>query len=331
MSNHRGSPQFIEEAFKLAEAGLYKQTEIVDKLKRKGFNVSKSLLNRILRNPLYTGLIKVQWFPDYIEARHKPIISKDIFFRVQGILDGKRPTMTPKLRNHPDFPLRNFIRCDKCGQKLTGSWSTGRKKVRYPYYHCRTQGCSLSVRKEVLDTKFIKYLESFQPKDDTLVLFEAIVRDIWKTKQKESIKETSLLKKELRQLEEKRLRIEGLIINGSFDVETYKRNSERINEGMMLKRIELSEVQIELNDIESCLRYCRFFLSNCAALWRRAELDLKQRFQKLIFPKEIYYNGETFGTAGVAFIFRHLRQICNKEFCLAPGQDSNQMRDITPL
>ena len=75
--------EYIAEAFKLAEKGMYGQVEIYKKLKKNGFKkITKGLLNRVLRNPLYCGLIKVDWFPDYIDAIHKPIISKETFFKV---------------------------------------------------------------------------------------------------------------------------------------------------------------------------------------------------------------------------------------------------------
>ncbi len=308
----------IKEAFKLAETGLYKQTEIVDKLKRKGCNVSKSLLSRILQNSLYAGLIKVKWFTDYITAIHEPLVSRDVFFKVQVILNGKRPNIAPRQRNHPDFPLRNFVRCKKCDQKLTGSWSTGRKKVRYAYYHCPTKGCSLTVPKKILENTFVDLLQSIQPKKDTLDLFEAIVVDVWKGKQQDSLREKSKLEKKLGELESKRKTIDNLIIEEVFDKDTYRRNVEAVEEEIIVVNIELNEANIELNDIESCLNYCRFFLSNCASLWVGAELDLRQRFQNLILPEGISYDGKVFGTARLAFIFRHLQQLSTKELHLAP-------------
>lgn len=46
--------KFIKESFLLAEKGIYKQTEMVSKLKKRGFkSINNSLLNRILRNPVY--------------------------------------------------------------------------------------------------------------------------------------------------------------------------------------------------------------------------------------------------------------------------------------
>ncbi len=309
---------FIKEAFRLTETGLYKQTEIVDKIKRKGFIISKSFLSRALQNPLYASLIKVEWFPDYIEAIHEPLVSRDVFFKVQVILNGKRPNIAPRQKNHPDFPLRNFVKCTKCGQKLTGSWSTGRKRVRYAYYHCRTKGCPLTVSKKILEDKFIDLLESIQPKKEILDLFEAIIVDVWKNKQKDSFGEKSKLEKRLEKLKLERKKIDSLVIGEVFDKDTYRRNVERVEEEIMVVKIELNEASIELNDAEGCLNYCKFFLSNCASLWVGAELNLRQRFQNLIFPQGICYDGKAFGTTPLAFIFKYLQQLRTKELHLAP-------------
>ena len=139
--------QFIVEIFRLVETGLYKQTEVLAELRKRGMvrKLTKTHLAWLLRNSLYAGLLKPKWFPDYVEAIHKPIISKETFFKVQAILDGRRPGIVPKIRNNPDFPLRNFVRCGKCGEKLTGGWSKGRSK-KYAYYHCWGKGCSLNIR-----------------------------------------------------------------------------------------------------------------------------------------------------------------------------------------
>lgn len=311
--------KFVVEAFRLAESGLYKQIEIADHLRKKGFKrATKGLVNRILTNPLYAGLIKVDWFPDYRKAIHRAIISEETFFKVQLLLQGKRPSITPRVRNHPDFPLRCFIRCPKCGQKLTGGWSTGRKKIKYAYYNCRTKGCSLNIRKQDLEGKFYEYLKSFEPNKEVLELFEATIADVWKSKQAQRIKEQLRLKRELKRLQERKDRVDELMIKGVFDEETYKQKSDEIKNEILVKQIELSEANIELNDIEACLNFCKFFLSNLADLWANADLGLKQRFQKLVFPAEIYYERETFRTTATALIFKHLQQKSPSEFPLAP-------------
>ncbi len=282
--------KFVIDAFNLFETGLYKQTDLIPKLKKLGFKKpTKSLINRILTNPLYAGLIQCKWIPEYIEAIHKPIISKETFFKVQQILAGKRPTITPRARNHPDFPLRRFLRCPKCDQKLTAGWSTGRKGVRYAYYHCRTKNCSLNVKKHDLEAKFYDHLLSFKPREDILDLFEAIVLNAWETAQSEQIKAEYKIEQDLKSLKEEQNKLEELVMKGTFNDKTYKRRSEDLENKILVKQVELNEVKIELNDIEGCLNYCKHFISNLAKLWANADVNLKQRFQSLIFPDKIYY------------------------------------------
>jgi len=310
--------KYIKEAFLLAEKGIYKQTEIVERLKKKGFKrINNSLLNRILRNPIYCSLIKTSWFPDLIKAQHQPIISQEVFNRVQAILDEKKPRITPKIRNNPDFPLRNFIHCENCEGKLTGSWSKGRSK-KYPYYHCRTKGCTLYVRKEVLEEEFYQCLKELQPKQEIMNLFKEIVLDVWKKKKEESFKEVKRLEKEMQKLMEKKERINELAIKKTFDDKTYKEEIQKVNNDILVKQIELNEHKIDLDDSETCINFCKYFISNIADLWRDADLDLKQRFQKLIFPEKVLYKKGRFRTTKIALIFKALNGKSSPNYCQAP-------------
>jgi len=91
----------------------------------------------LLSNRLYAGIVDV---PEYgVRAKRgdfEPLISEDLFYRVQSVLSGRVPSTAPQKRAHPDFPLRAFVRCESCGRGLTGSWSKGRSEY-YAYYHCR--------------------------------------------------------------------------------------------------------------------------------------------------------------------------------------------------
>ena len=76
----------------------------------------------LLRNQLYAGIVSV---PEY-GVRGKrgdfdPLISEELFYRVQAILSGRVPSTAPRKRAHPDFPLRGFVRCESCGRGLTAA------------------------------------------------------------------------------------------------------------------------------------------------------------------------------------------------------------------
>ena len=53
-------------------------------------------------------------------------------------------------------------------------------------------------------------------------------------------------------------------------------------------------------------------------LWKSGELDLKQRFQKLIFPENISYKKGRFRTTKIALIFKALDRKSSLNYYLAP-------------
>ena len=302
---------FVEEMFRMAEKGVYKQTEIVTRLKTIGCkNVGKTRLNRLLRSPVYAGFIKTTWYSELIDAIHKSIVSKDTFFKVQAILDGKRPSIAPKVRNNPNFPLRNFIKCPVCGLRLTGSFSTGRKGVRYPFYHCRSGECRISVKKTTLEDVFYKHLQTLQPKPSVIKFFEAVVFDVWKKKQETRTNELLKFQQELKDLQDKKDRILELMIKGTLDDDTYKQKSQEIQNEILVKRLQASETEMDVNKIEACLDYGKIVLATAANFWEAADLNLKQRFQQLVFPEGLTYekNG-SFGTAPISSIFNLLQEL----------------------
>lgn len=301
---------YIKEAFELAKKGIFTQVEIVHKLKAKGFKKVKSSnhLSRILKNQLYAGLIKVIWFDESFEGKHKPIISKETFYKVQLILNNKSINCVPHINQNPDFPLRGFVRCSECDSKFTGGWSKGRSK-KYPYYNCRSKGCSNSIRKEIIEDQFVRLLKELEPDKKVLNLFEKVLNDVWKVQQKENINDTKKLRKEIDALDDKLIRIEELVINGTFDNKTYKRKHQEIDNEKMIKQLQIDEMNIEINDVSKVVSYCKYFLLNLSELWINADITLKQRFQKLIFPKGIIFDGKKVRTAVTNTIFGCLHNI----------------------
>ena len=165
----------------------------------------------------------------------------------------------------------------------------------------------MNIKKEELESKFYEYLKLFEPTEETLKLFEETVIDVWKSLQSEQVKTHALLEKQLRELEEERKAAEKLAMKGVFSEEVYKRQSEEIENKLLVKQVELNEAKIEINDMEACLNYCKYFLTHFADLWLSADLDSKQRLQTLIFPAKVTYNKDgTLGTTVTASIFKQL-------------------------
>ena len=103
--------------------------------------------------------------PDFdvsAKGNFEPLVDEATFFRAQAILDGRIVVAGPRQRNHPDFPLRGFVRCEACGRPLTGSWSKGRNG-HYAYYHCQKPCRSVNVSKAALEGAFVDELALLLP------------------------------------------------------------------------------------------------------------------------------------------------------------------------
>src|SRR5436190_7982635 len=149
----------VQKAFELFGSGLYTQQQVRERVNAEGLRtmsgkpVDRETFSRMLRNAIYAGVVSVDTWGVAEIGKHPPIIPIELFQRVQDLLDGRRRTVTPRKRNNPDFPLRNFVRCGHCKRPITGSWSKGKMGVRYAYYRCQNRSCPspLNLSKQMFE------------------------------------------------------------------------------------------------------------------------------------------------------------------------------------
>jgi site-specific DNA recombinase len=148
-------------------------------------------------------LKKSSFLEQPVRGLHKPIITESLFETVQAVLSGKRLSTAPKRKYNPLLPLKCFVCCAACGTPLTGGFVTGKNKDnRFGYYWCRQPGCrSVMVRKETLESMFIKHIQHLQPDELTVSEFPKIAAEIW-TEVQGDVKATA--KKLSAQLEEQK-------------------------------------------------------------------------------------------------------------------------------
>jgi len=243
-------------AFELVATGLHAKTEMLRRVTamglhtRTGKKLSAQTFQELLRKPIYAGVISVpSWGIEKIQGNFEPIITMNLFDRVQAILDGRALAVTSHQRNHPDFPLRRFVRCAECDTPITGSWSRGRAR-RYPYYRCRNSDClSVNVSKDQFEHAFLQFLSGLRPKADYVRLFREIILDVWNSKLADAKLANAGIEKRIRELEAKRQGLlEAHVYAKSVDAELYRREDDRLCQGIALAKLELHEAELdELN------------------------------------------------------------------------------------
>ncbi len=318
-----GRAPLIRKSFELFASGRYEQEQVLRKVTaeglttRRGKRLSVQTFSRMLRKPIYAGRITVpRWGIDQL-GDFPPIVTQDVFFRVQEILAGRRVPTVLYDKQNPDFPLRRFVRCARCDKPLTGSFSKGRSQ-RYPYYKCPRSQCRLNVSKTRIENQFIDLMKMLQPKPKYLRLFEAIVLDVWKQERAQTHTTKEGLTKRLDQIRERSNKLtEAFVYNQSIDRETYQTQLARLREEQLLIEMELNETRVEELDVESAVNFALFAIGDASRFWIEASLDQKQRFQQSLFPEGLAFDGKEFGTARTCLAFSYLRQISSRDSRLA--------------
>lgn len=308
--------KYIKMAFELFATGLYTQVEVKEKLKLAGMKkLSKNKVSRILRNKVYIGLLTYDWLEEPKKGIFEPLIDEETFYKVQALLDGKKPLITGYKRNREDFPLRQYVRCPNCNKPLTASYSKGRNQ-KYAYYHCHNRDCDLKFRvpKERLESEFEKHLEIIKPKKELLMLFRAVLQDVYQDEIKEQTELKKHLEKDLAELNESKKKLTKKFIDDKLSENDYKLVNDDLDMQINEKKCAIASIDIPQANIDNYLNYCCFALNNIKDIWVNGNLDFRQRLQKLIYPDGAVYNLSEFRTHKKSVIFDVLDRLTDDKF-----------------
>ena len=306
--------------------------------RKSGTKVPVSTIHAILRNRIYTG--QFEWIGKLYQGKHKPLVSIDLWERVQGVLDGRYAKKHRRVKH--DFAFSGLIACAKCGCSVVGEI----KKQKYIYYHCtgyadKCQGNPAScrrryVREEMLESQFTALLGRLHFDDEVL----SWVREALHASHADERREHEEAVRRL-QTEHKRLgdRINAMYLDkldGRVDAAFFDKMSGewREEQNRCLREIERHEsaeqsymdegVQIlelarsaqrlfEQQEPREKRRLLNFLLSNCS--WEDGEViaTFRQPFDLLAQTTAIAARREAGNTANSA-----------KSEIWLPGPDSNQ-------
>src|SRR4051812_8397052 len=217
-----------------------------------------------------------------------------IFFRVQGILDGRYEVTAPKQRNDPDFPLRGYARCETCGKPLTASWSKGRSEY-YAYYHCRGRCRAVNISKAKLEELFVEELARLQPTAGLMRLVKDRVMHAWRELKTDAAQRIAEIERRQKAIRKKLDRLDqAFLFERTIDIETYDRPAEKLREELTLARIGCHSGQLDELDVEGIPASAERVLPRAADLWVQASLEQRQPFQQLFFPDGIAFDGNGF-------------------------------------
>ena len=180
------------------------------------------------------------------------------------------------------------------------------RSSRYPYYHCpRCRGVGTSHRRDEVEEGFRKLLEGYQYDPELKDILAVAIRSNWQHQHLENKKRIKHIENEITVLKAKRDQlVEKNLIGVISDYDTKElldRNSTRIAE----LEIGLNEYGNFEDDTIEIVEYGLNVMQNLGALWNRLDnLEIRQRFQKFLFPSGLSYDGQDFGTTDLPLCIR---------------------------
>ena len=147
----------VRKAFDLYATGQWSIPTLVEEMYCRGLRnhanqkVTRNGMHTLLRNPFYTGVMRIMASGETYLGKHEALITKCHFDRVQDILHGRVGTRV-KVN---DFLFRRFIKCASCSYSLIGELQKG-----HVYYRCHKSDCPTTIIREDAVLGFIE--ESLQ-------------------------------------------------------------------------------------------------------------------------------------------------------------------------
>lgn len=293
--------------FKEFSTGTVNQAELSKKYKARKLkdykgrliSFSPTTINNVLCNVYYAGKLQHQ-DGRLIDGKHKTLIDYSLFLKCQQIMMGNSTNGdTPKQYNHPDFPLKQYVKCASCGRGLTAQYSTSQRSGKYMHYFCYNPNCPQfrkTFRAGELKSAFASYLAHIKPTQEFMESYKIRFLSRYKLKERELKGDYLRITEEIQALDgELRWVIEQGkkgVLQGETLATQIKETEFKIGQAKM----RLRETHGEEIDINLLLAYADSFVQTLELVWSDAPFEYKKRLQKFVMPGGVCVskNGENY-------------------------------------
>lgn len=256
------------------------------------YKFTKKNIFRIFRNKYYMGIIVSKTYGKEVQAQHVPMISSELFFKVQDIIDGRnhnKAEIILRNRNNEDFPLRRFIRCQKCGLAFTGSWSRGRGG-RYAYYHCRGKCKNSNIKRILVHNSFADLLKAKVIHQEYTNFYMSFFENIYEKRlvriKQKRIRTTS----QIQRLRDLRQTLIDKNLAGIYSDVDFKEQLGLIEEQLQNMAIFSNEASLNKYSKENAKNYIEKIVTDLPRAYEVCDIKQKRMLISLLFPKGLIWN-----------------------------------------
>lgn len=258
---------FVQEAFDLYATGNWTTRALAAHLDQRGMRsratpkvpsrpLGVTAIQKVLRNPYYVGVVVYR--ARRVTGRHKPLIDRDTFDRVQALLSA-RSVAGDRPHKHQHY-LRGTLYCAECGRRLLYGKYRG-NGGQYEYFCCigrrsRRQGGRCQSRHYA-----VPEVEEAVAAHYRTVRVTARVRErIWNDVRHDADERTAVVardierhRRKIKTLESNQARLVQLSYRGLVSEEVLASEQQRLEGEKLHAQRLLEAAELQARDIESAL------------------------------------------------------------------------------
>jgi site-specific DNA recombinase len=284
LSVNEHEAESVRRIFNMYASGLHSLSSICEWLKtekvktKNDVNFGTSALHHLICNPFYYGVMKTSYgeFPH----RYEPLIDKQLYFRVQKLLD-ERNNNPVKIRN-TKFLFSGLFKCEKCGCTI----SAQKAKERYVYYHCTNAkgNCKrIYVNENVIQEEVDEIL-------DSIALTDKQIDEICEYLKKEHDSQTLYHKEQIKKKQDEYKRCQETIdrtldifLEQRIDDATYEKKTSEMKTRQNELTSELEGLQTDNTNSHISARTILELAQRTKELYESSNFDQKRQILNLIF------------------------------------------------
>jgi site-specific DNA recombinase len=288
----------IEWAFSAYATGEWTVKELTAELASRGLRsrrvgkkppmpIHYSRVANLLNNRYYIG--KVSFRGVEYEGRHEPLVSEQLFYQVQDVLNGRRHAMERR-RTHENY-LKGTVFCGRCWkQNITSRMilmlANGHGGSYY-YFFCRGRQSGNGCRQRFMQADDVeaaveRFYKTIQLPPDQIEKLRKGLRDELADLRKKREREAKRLTTKVRQLEAAQDRLlEGLL--AGLPMERFKIEQVRIARETLEAKEALRGAQVDFEIFEATIEKAFAVSENLYETYRRATPAVRRMINQALF------------------------------------------------
>jgi site-specific DNA recombinase len=290
--------KYVKWIFEEINKGVLHADQVRKLVNKKGFEISRAYFWTMIRNPVYCGKIFIPAYKDeeasLVQGTHEPLISEELFYNVQDILNGRKKNIKNRSRQKPELALRGFLACKRCGGNLTGSASKG-MGGRYFYYHCQP-GCPERVKADVANAEAVKELKKIPQQKEAINLYRIILEKELKKSAKESTVHKERIVAEIKKNQERIDNAQQLMLDRELPLLEYQSIKGRYEKAIRKLQEQISDSSPRIADWKKYLDFGFNLLESVDRFYEEAKPDIKLQTLSSMYAEKLVFENNSYRT-----------------------------------